>query len=401
MGAWILGSVVAYSVATWVQAARRGLRARRAVPDRQESQTATWPRVSVLVPAWNERGTLEGSLATLRGVVYPDWEIIVIAGGPDGTFPAAQKLAETIPHMRVLEQQPGGKSAALAAGLKAATGDVVVALDADSHVGPQWLRELVLPLMGGAAASTGNYVPLRTTPISRQAEVDKLASYEITKIVTLQGSGSIAIWRWALEQAGGFLEQGRYGADDWDLDARLLHRHLPRQYAQRAVVRTERPATWREWWQNELRWRRAHLRWMWVSRRMLAGDRRAAGRNLFPYVFAWGSVAALVVLACGAWRRVFGMGQTFAWILAAFVSWLLLRPLGSVCAVIAYTRSASWIRVAWVRPILALLEIVAACIASLTFWRARVNFKGPRSQASSLPAQAAQTQLNDTVSHRK
>src|SRR3954447_18716457 len=53
---------------------------------------AVWPRVSVLIPAWNEAGTLPHALSSLRNQRYPDWEAIIIAGGTDGTLREARDL---------------------------------------------------------------------------------------------------------------------------------------------------------------------------------------------------------------------------------------------------------------------------------------------------------------------
>src|SRR4029077_16669562 len=64
-----------------------------------------WPRVSFLVPAWNEAGTIERCLQGVNQLTYPDLEVIVCAGGEDGTYALATRQAGQRIH--VIQQQLG------------------------------------------------------------------------------------------------------------------------------------------------------------------------------------------------------------------------------------------------------------------------------------------------------
>jgi cellulose synthase/poly-beta-1,6-N-acetylglucosamine synthase-like glycosyltransferase len=334
----------------------------------------------VIIPAWRERGTLEACLASIRRVDYPVYEIIVAAGGADGTLDAAERLSRQDPRMLVIPQRPaGGKNGAMNDAVRAATGDALVFLDADGLVSPSWLKALIAglgPAPGGPAfaASTGRFVAARRTLIARAGEMSQVLEYESRGRVSLQGSGSMALWRTAWDAVGA-LPEGPY-ADDWDLNARLRHARLAVSYAPSAVVLTERPHTIGQWWSNELRWRRIHLASLLRIARAEMPDAVAAARSLYPYIAGWafmalGAAALIGRLLPGASRRV----ESLWWVVVAPA---LSREVAGVVETVVYTGDMRWMSVALVSPILTVLGWIAAVIATLTVRRAPIHFKGPR-----------------------
>ena len=150
---WIL--VPLHIGLTWVQAGFRGWRARQSEVPQPSPAPEELPPVSVLVPAWNERGTVERNIAALKQVEYPCWEAIILAGGEDGTHEAAQQAAAEDARFRILERGPEPKNAALNRGVGAAQHDVVVLLDCDNIVEPGWLAGLMAPIARGASVAVG------------------------------------------------------------------------------------------------------------------------------------------------------------------------------------------------------------------------------------------------------
>ena len=272
----------------------RTVRASEARPD-------SWPLVSVIVPAWAERGTLQACIRSLGSVVYPDWEVIVVAGGPDGTYENAVALTQGPPRARVLKQEPRGKNAALNQGLAVAEGDVIVLLDADCDVAPGWLEALAGPIRDATVATTGRIVPRRRTPISLGTQMEMISTLQVRGVVRLQGAASIGVHRTTIEEIGGFPEDVIVGID-WDLDVRLATRQVRRVFCPDATVRTE-ILTLREYWKNEVRWRRAHLASLYRHKATYLGSPRAVVTNIYLYVLAWavasGTVAALVLVFSG------------------------------------------------------------------------------------------------------
>jgi glycosyltransferase involved in cell wall biosynthesis len=101
--------------------------------------------VSVVVPALNEAENLPHVLPRI-----PDWvyEVVLVDGrSTDDTIAVAERLW---PGVRVVHQTGKGKGDALRAGFAAATGDIIVMLDADGSTDPGEIPAYVGALLAGA-----------------------------------------------------------------------------------------------------------------------------------------------------------------------------------------------------------------------------------------------------------
>ena len=121
--------------------------------DLGDSDDLAWDRVrlSVVVPIYNEVGTVEQLLRTVREV--PLWiEVIAVDdGSTDGTRDLLPKLEGTLIDRLVMHEQNQGKGAALRTGFAHATGDVVVVQDADMEYNPREFPMLLQPILSGRA----------------------------------------------------------------------------------------------------------------------------------------------------------------------------------------------------------------------------------------------------------
>src|SRR5919108_108026 len=110
--------------------------------------------LSVIIPVYNEEENVEPLIQEITSVVAPlgkKYEIVVVDdGSQDNTFPALAQLRHNEPHLRVVRLKRNfGQTAAMAAGLAYAQGEVVVMMDGDGQNDPADIPALLAELDRG------------------------------------------------------------------------------------------------------------------------------------------------------------------------------------------------------------------------------------------------------------
>lgn len=120
----------------------------------------TDPRLSIVVPLYNESGSLWDLHFRLTGAVaelpIADYELVFVDDGSrDNTFDEVGRLAAADPAIRAIRfARNFGKEAAMAAGLRAARGDVVVLMDGDLQHPPELIPDMFARWQNGAKMVT-------------------------------------------------------------------------------------------------------------------------------------------------------------------------------------------------------------------------------------------------------
>jgi glycosyltransferase involved in cell wall biosynthesis len=215
------------------------------------------PLVSVLVAAWNEAEMIEQHIESFLALSYPHKELILCAGGNDGTYDIARRHAGD--GVVVLEQQPGeGKQAALRRCLAEARGEVIFLTDADCLLNDEAFARTLAPLVLEAEASaTGT-----SRPLAEQL-AEPFAVYQwCTDIYVAAQYGdyvpgilgrNCALTREALEQIDGFKADVRTGTD-YHMAKSLLKRGYRIHYVRDSAIESRYPATVRSYWRRQSRW---------------------------------------------------------------------------------------------------------------------------------------------------
>jgi peptidoglycan/xylan/chitin deacetylase (PgdA/CDA1 family)/glycosyltransferase involved in cell wall biosynthesis len=276
-----VGTVIASSL---VLAALAVLRRRRGAPG--PAPTDPPIAVTVLVAAYNEATVIEATLRSLVATTYPVREFLVVDdGSTDGTGNIVERLAGTLdPRIRLVRRSNGRKPAALNTGLRAAVGDVVVTVDADTHADPAMVGNLVRHFAAdpyGTLAAVAGVVRVgnrRTNLLTRWQGLEYLsligverAAHDLLNAIAVV-PGACAAWRReAVLRAGGFSDATL--AEDNDLTL-TLHRHGWRiGQDDRALAATEAPEDLDSLLRQRVRWTFGSLQVLVKHRDMLLRPR--------------------------------------------------------------------------------------------------------------------------------
>ncbi len=109
------------------------------------------PLLSVVMPVYNERDTIEEMIGRVTSVPGIRMELIVVDdGSKDGTGDILTRLQKQY-GFKLFRKENGGKGSALRLGFKQVTGDLVVIQDADMEYSPEEFPDLIELICQGRA----------------------------------------------------------------------------------------------------------------------------------------------------------------------------------------------------------------------------------------------------------
>src|SRR5262249_16467069 len=109
-------------------------------------------KISIVIPVFNERGTIEQIVNAVRSAQLDNIEIIVVDdASTDGTQQVLKERISALADQIIYQPGNCGKGAALRAGFAAAPGDVILVQDADLEYNPSDYPTLLQPILSGKA----------------------------------------------------------------------------------------------------------------------------------------------------------------------------------------------------------------------------------------------------------
>jgi cellulose synthase/poly-beta-1,6-N-acetylglucosamine synthase-like glycosyltransferase len=365
---------------------RRQTRRARALVDR-----VSLPLISIVVPARNEELTIVESLRALLAMDYDAREIVIVNdGSSDRTLALLQDTFQLLaapvayaqplpsappraiyrsaiePALVVVDKESGGcKADACNAGINAASGELVLVMDADTVMEPDALSRAVLPFLedprtigvGAAVAMTngcliedgrltrvglpGSWFALfQIVEYMRAFELFRMACAASNSLLILSGAFGL-FRRDAVIAVGGF-DRTAIG-EDMDLTLRL-QRHFraagePFRIAfdPSPLCSTQAPEDWASLRSQRHRWRRGLLQVLWRHRRMIGNPRYGVvGLGALPYAILFEGLAPLLEFSSYLIATVALVNGAFDWshYLTVLMVWTLFGTSVSMMAVL-------------------------------------------------------------------
>lgn len=266
-----------------IAAARRRRRdaAEASALARHVDAEADQPLVSVVIPAYNESRVLRNCVHSILACDYPNIEVILVDDGSlDDTRSVMAELAAQADTVRFLTQPNAGKGAALNRGIRQATGDILIFIDADSVFSAgtidNMLRGFTDPKVGAVCGDDRpvNVNTLQTrllTLLSHLGTGLVRRALSVMRCLPIVSGNSGAFRRDVLEETG-YFDTDTLG-EDLELTWRVYQAGYRVRFAPRALVYAESPATISGLWKQRVRWARGLLQTTWKHRSMIGNLR--------------------------------------------------------------------------------------------------------------------------------
>lgn len=235
----------------------------------ESDEASPLPRLTIIVPVFNEAALIENALRSLLTLDYPSYDIIVVDdGSTDDTRALASRLEGDHGRatVRVLTKSNGGKASALNAGIALARTPYVVCMDGDSRLTPDALRHAMRHFGDERIAAVAGNVKV----VNRNNIWTRLQALEYIEGLNMprraQGfmrvvniiPGPIGVFRRDVLQKVGGYETDTF-AEDADVTLKIITAGWHVAYEERAIAWTEAPETYLDLVKQRYRWTRGIL----------------------------------------------------------------------------------------------------------------------------------------------
>jgi len=180
------------------------------------------PKVSIVVPCYNQAQYLDEALQSIFNQTYTDWECIIVNdGSPDNTEEIAQKWAAKDTRFNYLFKENGGVSSARNLGIERAKAEFILTLDADDKYETTFIEKALTILINnnkvGIVSSWGVYFTK-----DKQLHVYKSTGKSAPDFMFHNAAIGTSLFRkecW--DQVGGYDENPENGYEDWEFYLRV------------------------------------------------------------------------------------------------------------------------------------------------------------------------------------
>ena len=238
------------------------------------SNPAFHPKVSIIVPAYNEAIHVVRNVQNLLKCDYPDFEIVFVDdGSADNTYSLVNEAFKDCTLVRPFTKPNGGKSTALNFGIERAEGEILVCIDADTQLQTDAVSQLVSSFTEENVAAVAGNVKAgnEVNFISKWQSIEYITSqnfdrraFDLMNAITVIPGAIGAFRKDAIRKTGGFSTDTL--AEDCDLTIKLLRLGYKVKYNDKAIAYTEVPETIKMFMKQRFRWSFGIMQNMWKHR---------------------------------------------------------------------------------------------------------------------------------------
>jgi cellulose synthase/poly-beta-1,6-N-acetylglucosamine synthase-like glycosyltransferase len=324
----------------------------------------TMPKVTIIVPCWNEETTVAGTIESLLALEYPTERLSIVLiddGSTDHTGAVIDRFS-THPQITALHKENGGKFTAMNIGIEHATdADLIGFLDADSFVAPDALSEIVAAFDGSdvVAVTASMSIHQPKTLMQRMQYAEYSLAITLRHVFASINGLYVTPGPFSFYRRSVFTELGLFKhahlAEDMEMAMRIQRAGFRIGNAIRARVYTKGPPTFPKLLKQRVRWTTGFLRNVLFEYRDLIGLRKNPVLGILILPLGILSVASGIFLF---FLSIFELGKT------------ALHAL-SVVQVVPLSYTLAWHPFAWFYlPITTMALISAFLLVSLLGWMA-------------------------------
>ncbi|MDR3667685.1 MAG: polysaccharide deacetylase family protein [Ignavibacteriaceae bacterium] len=232
------------------------------------------PRVSLIVPAFNEEVNAVKNIQNLLKSDYPDFDIIFVDdGSTDNTYNNIKEAFGGNNKVIVLTKPNGGKSTALNYGIANSKAEIVVCIDADTQLMVDAITRLVEHFNSNEIAAVAGNVKVGNSHnlLTKWQSLEYITSqnfdrraFDLLNCITVIPGAIGAFRKDIILEVGGFTTDTL--AEDCDLTIKILRAGYTVRYAETALAYTEAPEAVRMFLRQRFRWSFGIMQNLWKNK---------------------------------------------------------------------------------------------------------------------------------------
>ncbi|MCD4759425.1 glycosyltransferase [archaeon] len=217
------------------------------------------PKLTVLIPAYNEEETIADTLKTVLACDYPKnkLEVMVI---DDGSVDKTAQIVKRFKGVVLFSKKNSGKADSVNQGIKKAKGEFIMIIDADSYPNKDAFRELMKYFVDekvGAATGTVMVGNKNTLLEKMQAMEYVLIAWTRKTLDAMQSvfvtPGALSAYRKSALEDVGYFDKSIM-TEDIEIAWNLLRHNWKVRMSTRAQGYTTAPTKYRIWYNQRIRW---------------------------------------------------------------------------------------------------------------------------------------------------